>query len=292
MQLYKALNIGIILAMTNATNALTFAIGANDTIVGRLTHATIQRGESLADIGRQFNLGIFEMIEANTKMHYLRPKAGATVVIPSQFIIPDGKREGIIVNLPEMRLYYFHPNKRAVSTFPIGIGRTNWTTPLGATRITEKKKNPDWTPPKSIRKVYEAKGKFLPAVVPAGPNNPLGDYALRLGIPGYLIHGTNMPKSVGMRSSSGCIRMFPEDIAALFNMVRVGTKVQIIHDAYKIGSLNDTLYLEAHDPLPEEIYGSENLEDELANHNTSVVNWRRAEHAVEITSGYPVVISD
>jgi L,D-transpeptidase ErfK/SrfK len=158
-----------------------------------------------------------------------------------------------VINLAELRLYYYPSDKNQVVTHPLGIGREGWSTPVGETQIIGKKKDPTWTVPESIRKEHEEAGDPLPPVVPPGPNNPLGGYALYLGIQGYLLHGTNKPFGVGMRVSHGCIRLYPEDIEEFYLQVPIGTKVRIINQPYKVGWLDGQLYIEAHRPLNEQI---------------------------------------
>jgi L,D-transpeptidase ErfK/SrfK len=170
--------------------------------------------------------------------------------VPNRFILPDASREGLVVNLAEMRLYYYPKVKKGetkvVITHPIGVGREGWTTPLGKARIIQKKKDPTWTPPASIHAEHIAKGDPLPKVVPAGPDNPLGAYAMRLSMPGYLLHGTNRPYGVGMRVSHGCLRLYPEDIEHLFGLVPLNTRVEIIYQPDKAAVQNGELFLEAH----------------------------------------------
>ena len=201
-----------------------------------------------------------------------------------------------------MRLYFFHPNKSLVSTYPIGLGKKGWSTPLGKTKVTGKKKNPTWYPPASIRKEHIAKGDPLPAVVNAGPENPLGNYALYLASNGlsqkgtFLVHGSNRPGGIGVRSSHGCIRLFPEDIEKLFYSVPIGTNVLIIHEPYKAGWHNNHLYLEAHQPLTEPQYqGSASATRlthviESATKDNQGVNWTSARMAAKSANGYPMRI--
>ncbi len=183
----------------------------------------------------------------------------STLLIPSRRILPDVPQEGIVVNLPEHRLYYFpKPKKktdpRIVITYPVSIAKMDWNTPLGETKVVGKEKNPSWYPPESVRKEHRERGEILPAVVGPGPDNPLGAYKMRLGItPGaYLIHGTNNPLAVGMAVTHGCMRMYPEDIEALFPTVPVGTKVRIINEPIKTAFVDGELLLEAHLPVDKE----------------------------------------
>jgi L,D-transpeptidase ErfK/SrfK len=227
-------------------------------LVGQTTVTEARHEDTLLDIARRFDIGQDEIVFANAQVDRWLPGKGTEVFIPSRYILPRAKRTGIVLNVPEMRLYYFPPPEASlpvrVETYPVSIGRMDWATPLGTTRITAKVRNPSWRPPDSIRAEAEASGTPLPELIPAGPDNPLGDYALRLGLPGYLIHSTNRPYGVGMRVTHGCIRMYPEDIRRLFPNVPVGTTVQIVNQPVKIGWLFDTLFIEVH-PLLEEHSG-------------------------------------
>src|SRR5215510_11617516 len=217
-------------------------------------------------IGRQYNLGYEEMRSANPGVDQWLPGEGTPIYLPTQSILPEAPREGIVVNVPAMRLYYFTiekgktdkatgqtaPDVLKVSTHPIGIGVEGWATPFGEAKVTQKVKDPIWYVPASIRKEHAELGDPLPSVVKAGPDNPLGAYALTLSLPSYLIHGTNKPAGVGMRSSHGCIRLYPEDIEALFQRVPRGTAVRIVNQPVLAGWRDGQLYLEVHPPLAEE----------------------------------------
>jgi len=229
-----------------------------DDLIGQLHEISITADDTLLDIARQSDLGYNEIVAANPGVDPWLPVEGTPVVIPTYFIIPTAPRDGIIINLAEMRLYYFPPVDNAspgvtsnVMTFPIGIGQEGWSTPLGVTYVTEKIVDPAWTVPDSIIEEYTEEGHSVAKIMPPGPENPLGRFALRLEIPGYLIHGTNRPFGVGRRISHGCIRMYPEDIEELFQHVLVGTAVWIVDQPYKIGQRNGDLMLEAHDPIVE-----------------------------------------
>lgn len=275
---------------------LTFPLPANGDIIGELQTTRVQRGESLGDIGRRFDVGVYEMMEANPGIDPWVPTPGITVIIPTQFILPRGNRTGIVLNLAEMRLYYFHPDKRLVTTHPIGIGKKGWSTPLGNTTIIGKKKDPIWTPPASIRQEHIRKGDVLPAYVPAGADNPLGRYAFYLGFKGFLVHGCNRTGGVGVRSSHGCIRLLPEDVENLFYIVPVGTTVRIIHEPFKAGWHNNRLYLEVHQPLTEAQYSGSGSHSHLARviesaiSGSHMVNWTSAKLAAKSANGYPVRI--
>ncbi len=209
--------------------------------------------DTLLDIARSFDLGYGDMVNANPDIDAWVPGENQRVIVPTRFILPDAPRKGIVVNIPEMRLYYY-PAKQAgqpqqVVTHPIGIGREGRDTPLGKLSIIQKRENPSWTPPESVRKEHAAAGDILPAVVPPGPENPLGSRAMRLSNPSYLIHGTHRPYGVGMRVSSGCIRLYPEDIESLYSKVPMNTQVNIIYAPFKVGIKNNVLYMEAHKTL-------------------------------------------
>jgi len=235
-----------------SVNAVTFNLENEETrIVGHNLVVFSHEEDTLLDIARQFDIGYEEIVTANPDIDPWLPGEGTQVLVPNRYILPDAPHKGIVINLAEMRLYYYPPKKKGqlqqVVTHPIGTGREGWTTPIGKTRIIQKKKDPTWTPPASILKEHLEKGDPLPKVVPAGPENPLGAYAMRLGMPGYLLHGTNRPFGVGMRVSHGCIRLFPEDIEHLFGMVIVNTPVEILYQPYKAALHNDKLYIEVHE---------------------------------------------
>ncbi len=221
-------------------------------IVGRTQYHQVQEGETLANIAKQYDVGFLSLMAANKGVDPFLPKADYVLTIPTQIILPNVDREGIVINLAELRLYYFEPESNKVHIFPVGIGRVGRDTPEMETSISQKRPNPTWTPPASIRKDYLAKGIELPAVVPAGPENPLGEYALRLahGAGDYLIHGTNKDFGIGLRVSSGCIRMEPKDIEWLFPQVKLGDKVTVINEPIKVALEPDrSVFLEAHEPL-------------------------------------------
>lgn len=232
--------------------ATTFDLPHENTrVVGHNLVVYSHDEDTLLDIARRFDLGYKEIVNANPDVDAWIPGEGTRVLVPGRFILPDAPREGIVINVAEMRLYYYPKTNKGqrqqVITHPIGIGREGWNTPLGKARITQKKKDPTWTPPASIIAEHLEKGDPLPAVVPAGPDNPLGAYAMRLSMPGYLLHGTNKPYGVGLRVSHGCIRLFPEDIEHLFGIVPENTPVEIVYQPYKAALHNNTLYLEAHE---------------------------------------------
>lgn len=251
--LKRLLALAVGLAVSAPSMATTFALNSADsTVVGHNMVVYSRAKDTLLDIGRQFDLGYNDIVEANPNVDPWLPGENTRVIIPSRFILPKAGQKGIVINIAELRLYYYPETKagqtKTVITHPIGIGREGWGTPLGKAKITQKRKDPTWTPPESIRKEHLEKGDPLPKVVAAGPDNPLGAYAMRLSMPGYLLHGTNKPYGVGMRVSHGCIRLFPEDIQHLFNIAAVNTPVEIIYQPDKAGVRDGKLYLEVNKP--------------------------------------------
>ncbi len=264
--------------------AITFILPSDgQSLVGQLQETQVKSGETLLDIARRYGVGLNELQNANPGVDPWLPAVGRRVLIPSQYLLPAGPREGIVVNLPELRLYYFPPAAKGapqvVMTYPLGIGSEGRAIPVAVTQIIEKKIDPPWVVPDSIRAEHEAEGDPLPKVVPPGPDNPLGRYALRLGISSFLIHSTNHPFSVGMRISHGCLRMFPENIEELYAKVAVGTPVRIIDEPYKVGWQGGALYLEAHPPLVEAGHSPDTNLTPMVASVTDVVSARLNDHA-------------
>jgi L,D-transpeptidase ErfK/SrfK len=252
----------------------------------------------LADIARRHGLGYEDIVRANPGLQPWLPGEGAQVILPTQFVLPPGPREGVVLNVAEYRLYYYPVAKsgepRYVMTYPISIGRMDWETPLGMTEIVAKVVDPAWYPPQSVRDEHAADGKPLPTVVPAGPDNPLGRFAMRLSMPGYLIHSTNRPAGVGMRVSHGCIRMFPEDIEFLFGLVGVSTKVRIINAPLKFGWRGDELLMESHPLLVASDVDRLNDVTELyisaTGERAGELDWHLAEEVVGRADGIPTTV--
>ncbi|HVZ29793.1 MAG TPA: L,D-transpeptidase family protein [Asticcacaulis sp.] len=208
-------------------------------VIGSVSQYTVAAGDTLSDIARRNEVGLTELLAANPDVSSTTIHPGLTLTVPGRHLLPAGARTGIIVNLAELRLFHFNADG-TVQSAPISVGREGWDTPTGPTKVVEKRKDPTWTVPDSIR----AENPKLPKVMPPGPDNPLGQFALNLGWPGYLIHGTNNPSSVGKPSSHGCIRLYPEDIAALFNATLVGEQVTVIDAPITLGQDQGTLYLQ------------------------------------------------
>jgi len=225
----------------------------NDDVVGEVQITHTGQEDALTDIARRFSVGYNEIHRANPGVDMWVPGTGRQVVVPTQFVLPDAPHVGIVVNVAEMRLYYFPPRRRGgpqiVYTYPIGIGRMHWKTPLGVTTVVRKVKNPVWRPPADILKEHREEGDPLPAEIRPGPDDPMGTRALYLGWPEYAIHGTNKPVAVGMRVSHGCMHLFPEDILQLYNMVPVGTQVRVVNQPYVFGWHRGELYMNSFGPL-------------------------------------------
>jgi L,D-transpeptidase ErfK/SrfK len=271
-------------------------------VVGKLQIVTTDYEDTLLDIARRYDLGYDEIVAANPGIDPWVPGQDTRVTLPTQFVLPGDKREGLVLNLASKRLFYFpapEPGARAeVITHPIGIGREGWLTPQGAMHITQKITQPAWTVPESVRREHAEAGDPLPPIVPPGPDNPLGEFAMRLSSPSYLIHGTNQPYGVGQRVSHGCVRLYPEDIASLFPQVEVGTPVRIINQPYVAGWHDGQLYLEAHAPLAEEAKrwnGSlDAMEQAVADKldgSSAEPDWDRARAVAREARGIPVPIA-
>ncbi len=272
-------------------------------VIGEMRSDRTEAKDTLLDLARRHGLGYEEITNANPGVDAWLPGAGTEVVVPKRRLLPRAPREGIVINLPEHRIYWYPPAAPAeapvVWTFPVSIGKMDWNTPLGKTRIVAKVRNPTWTPPQSVRDEHAKRGDILPAIVPAGPDNPMGLFAMRLGIPGgaYLIHGTNRPAGVGMQVTHGCMRLYPEDIEALFGMVAVNTPVLIVNQPYKWGWHDGELLIEVHPSLQEDVVEPPTLTDltrliVAATESAPLpIDWTAAERAWREARGVPTVVS-
>jgi L,D-transpeptidase ErfK/SrfK len=271
-------------------------IGADQTV-------TTVYEDTLYDLARTYSLGSDELIRVNPAMDPWLPGAGKQVLIPGRHILPPGPQVGIIVNLPEHRLYYFPKAKRGapqeVITYPVSIGKMDWRTPLGVTHVISKQKDPVWIPTASVRAEHAADGDPLPVRVPPGPNNPLGAFAMRLaaGNGTYLIHGTNNPIAVGLAVTHGCIRMYPEDVAALFPLIPVGTPVRIINEPVKVAWVDGQLLLEAHPPVDAQGQSFEPDVDQFADllrtavgDSTVAIHWDYAREVLQKADGVLAIV--
>ncbi len=251
--------------------ATTLVIPPDGDVVGEVEYTYPQAGETLGEVGVRYDIGYYEMINANPHVNALNPLSPQVrLLIPSQFILPQVPRHGLVINLAEYRLYFFPENDNLVMTYPVGIGRKGWNTPVGMTTVIAKQVNPIWRPTANLLAEAAKHGVPIPDVFPAGPGNPLGKQVLRLGWSTYLIHGTNNAGGIGDRVSAGCIRMLPDDIDYLFGLVGIGTAVRVVNDPLKLGRLNGSLYIEAHPPLLEKKMGLQQLaEYQLARRKTT-----------------------
>jgi L,D-transpeptidase ErfK/SrfK len=276
---------------------------AGNDLIGESRTTETAHSDTLLDVARANGLGYEEITNANPGVDAWLPGAGTRIVLPKRRLLPQAPRKGIVINLPEHRLYWFPPavagEQPVVWTFPVSIGKMDWHTPLGITRIVSKIKDPTWTPPPSVREEHARRGDLLPVIVPAGPDNPLGRFAMRLGIPGgaYLIHGTNRPAGVGMQVTHGCMRLYPEDIERLFAMVPVNTQVLIVNQPYKWGWHDGELLIEVHPPLQEDAVEPPTLTDltrlivEATSAEPLAIDWETAEQTWREARGMPAVIS-
>lgn len=270
---------------------------AGQSVVGVPQIVYTQDTDTLSDLARAYGLGYDELIAANPDVDPWLPGAGTPILLPTQFILPDVPREGIVLNIAAKRLFYFpampEGQPQVVQTYPIGIGRVGWETPLGETTVTAKAKDPSWYVPLSVRQEHAELGNPLPSVVPPGPENPLGHRVLKLEMPGYLIHGTNQPYGVGMRVSHGCVRLYPENIEHLYELVDIGESVTIINEPYLLGRLHGDWYFEGHPPLEDDLASpQERLELLLENLDGEFrISGRQSEHArlvASLANGIPV----
>jgi L,D-transpeptidase ErfK/SrfK len=275
-----------------------FSILKKDDVIGRPAVIRLKKGDTLPDIARHFGLGIKEISAANPDVDVWVPDGGRRIILPLSFILPDAHRRGIVINLAAMRLFQFRGKNNSESlivwTYPVGIGSAERPTPLGETYVKRKIKRPTWHVPASIADDHRKKGDPLPEKVPPGPLNPLGEYALYLNIPGYLIHGTNKPSSIGLKATNGCMRLYPEDVKKLYENTPVKTPVCIVNQPYLIGQRDGVFYLEVHPTLDdsnavelEKTYAKlRKIEKQWARK----VNWRKVEEAVAEARGIPVPI--
>jgi len=260
---------------------------ADDQVVGELQVTKVMGEDTLPDIARRFNLGFEEVQRANPGVDPWVPGEGREIVLPTQFVLPAAPHEGLVINLAQLRVFYYPKVKegepQTVITHPIGIGKVGWQTPEGTTKVTGKRTNPTWFPPSSVRKEHKEAGDPLPSKVPPGPDNPLGAYMMTLGWPSYLIHGTNKPYGVGLRSSHGCMRFYPEDIAELYGKIPVGTKVTVVNQPFVFGWHEGALYVQAFPVQEDDDREHPQAADKLLNAAISDDMWKKVkEHGAAI----------
>lgn len=286
MQMQKKLILSVVIFLygwlTQASADTLPLPDAGDDLVGSVQTVTSGDEDMLVDIAYSHDLGFNEILIANPGISPWMPAANIPITLPKQYILPNVPREGIVVNIAEMRLYYFpaeNTGQAKVETFPISIGREGWSTPEITAKVTKKVIDPVWYPPESIRIEHAEKGSPLPMKVPAGADNPLGKYALYLNVPFYLIHGTNKKFSIGMQATHGCIRLYAHDIEHLYDKVPIGTSVRIVNQPYKVGWYRGVLYIEVHPWL-------EGTPQEQQNNLTPLI--KRIVEATRAQPNYPI----
>ena len=284
-----------------------FEVAPDEDVIGVVQVVRTSKDDTLTDIARRFNVGYEEILRANPKVDPWLPGADRPIVVPTQFVIPNAPRTGVVINIPAMRLFYFPPHKQGepqvVITHPIGVGKMGWSTPEGVTKIVRRQADPTWRVPVSVLKEHRENGEELDKVIGPGPDNPLGRYAFYLQWPSYLIHGTNKPAGVGLRSSHGCIRLYPEDIEQLFNTVPVGTQVRVVNQPFVFGWHDGQLYMQPYDVLEDDKRDWKNgsrkqlsktltpsLQKQLKTHNEQV-NWDLATALSQDPRGVPVPVT-
>ena len=272
------------------------------TVIGQPQVVFTDEENTFSDLAREYGLGYDELVAANPGVDPWLPGDGTPVLLPTQYVLPDVPYEGIVLNIAAKRLFYFPETEdgqpQVVMTYPIGIGRVGWETPLGSSAVVSKARDPHWYVPASVRREHEELGDPLPAVVPPGPDNPLGRHVLKLDLPGYLIHGTNQPYGVGMRVSHGCVRLYPENIELLYELVGVGEKVTIVNEPFVAGWSQGAVYLEAHEPLEDDDVSVEQRlvdvlgkAEGLASENLTSISIERFRDAANAALGIPVSLA-
>ncbi len=287
--------------------------GSRGDVIGSLSMYKTQPGDTLLDVGRWYGLSAKEVSDANNHLDWWAPPSGKEILLPTEHILPEGPRVGVVLNIPEMRLYYFYPSPVAIHhhrgklkkvsfsrrsasvvyTFPVGLGRFDWKTPVGEWRVVAKTKDPTWVVPDDIYQEHLERDGEADHVIPGGePDNPLGHYRLSLSLPEYALHGTDVPWGVGMSVSHGCVRLYPEDIERLYSKVGIGTPGRFVYQPVKFGWRGDALYVEVHDDLYAKYPGLWNyalretgrlgLEDQ--------VDMAKLQKAVELRSGVPTYV--
>jgi L,D-transpeptidase ErfK/SrfK len=275
-----------------------FSVAKEDDIIGQLVFVRLEKGDTLPDMARHFGLGISEISAANPGVDMWVPEGGELIVLPLSHVLPDSARKGIVINLPAMRLFHYKENGKSslfVSTYPVGVGTTERPSPTGQMYVQRKMVRPTWYVPASIAEDHRKKGDPLPAKVPPGPENPLGEYALYLSKSTYLMHGTNKPYSIGLNATNGCIRLYPEDVKKLYDSTPINTLVRILNQPYLIGHRDGVMYMEVHAPL--EGSGTGELEKtytrlkNIEKKSGRAVDWKKVEKVVSEARGIPVPIS-
>ena len=266
-------------------------------VIGSSRFYQVQKKDTFLDIARYYDLGFNEIEEANPGIDQWIPPPGQVVLLPTEWVLPDVEYKGLVVNVPEMRLFFFHhvaDGTVIVNTFPVGLGRDDWRTPSGSFKVVEKTVNPRWVLPESIKAEHRKEGKPAPDFIAGGdPDNPLGKYRLRLTLPLYGIHGTDIPWGVGMQVSHGCIRLYPEDIERLFPTVPVGTFGQFVYQPVKVGARDGHIFVEVHKDIYKQLPGPYREALRLVDKFgwRSQVDLQRVQRAVVEESGVPIDVT-
>jgi L,D-transpeptidase ErfK/SrfK len=285
-----------------------FELTPGQDVVGVVQVVKAGKDDTLTDIARRFNVGYEEILRANPKVDPWLPGEGREIVVPTEFILPDAPRTGLVINIAAMRIFYFPPapkrgEAQVVLTHPIGIGKVGWRTPEGVTKIVRRQQDPTWRVPMSVRKEHHENGEDLDPVIGPGPDNPLGKYAFYLQWPSYLIHGTNKPAGVGLRSSHGCIRLYPEDIAQFYALIPLGTQVRVVNQPFVFGWRDGQLYLQPFDVLEDDTRDWKKAQKKLLTHSLAArlqqqlqahheqVDWRLVSSLTASPRGVPVPIT-
>jgi len=295
-RMISALTVSIIaLVLSNHAFAATYALPSpSESLIGDMKYGYVHHGDDAASIGEKYNIGYNAIKNANPQLDIENTiPDGTGLQIPTQHLLPEETRNGIVINLPEMRMYYYPKGSHEVLSYPVGIGKIGRTIPIKRASVTYKKKNPSWIPPKDIREFNLRQGVVLPRIMPPGPDNPLGNYAIYMSIPTFLMHSTIYPESIGRRASFGCIRMYESDIEGFFPIVTAGTPILIINQPVKMGWQDNALYLEAHHPLEE--HGQEDATltsmiheiTKMTKNQTTLVDWQAVAYQAKVRDGIP-----
>ncbi len=263
-----------------------------DSVVGAVTRLKLKYEDTLAAVAEKYGVGFREIVDANPGVDPWLPGEGTVIQLPTQYVLPSAPREGVVINVAEYRLYYYPKGAERVITFPVGVGRSEFRTPVLETRTVTSIENPSWTPTDAARREHAEMGDILPHVVPPGPDNPLGDLAIQLLEPGYFIHGTNKPFGVGQKVSHGCIRLYKEHIATLVEMVPNGTPVYIVNEPVKVGLRYSEIYIESH----RDLYAEQDLAvlkqavAEKTQGYAASLDWQRVVKVLDDLTGIPIRI--
>ena len=272
------------------------SVAKGDDVIGQLAFISLEKGDTLPDVARHFSLGINAVSAANPGVDVWVPKAGERIMLPMSFILPDAPRKGIVINLAVMRIFQYIGDGESLSvfTYPVGVGTEERPSPTGQMYVDRKAIRPTWHVPASIAADHRKKGDILPAAVPPGPDNPLGEYALYLSKSGYLVHGTNKPASIGLRATNGCIRLYPEDVKKLFERTPVKTPVTMVNQPYLLGRHNGVIYMEVHAPL--EGMDADNFDSiykklrDIEKESGRTADWSKVKKVLAEARGIPVPI--